>query len=133
MKYCKWWQLLHRHDNPSLELSRFGGDLDSSKTRGMGQRYKAIAVRRAGGLTLLWRKDVLVQLRSYSRNHINADVLSEDTMPNWRFTGFYKEADMVKRKEVWDRLVHLTKEMVVAWICAGDFNKILSVVEKTGR
>ncbi|KAL0403940.1 UNVERIFIED_CONTAM: hypothetical protein Sradi_2034800 [Sesamum radiatum] len=90
------------------------------------------AVRKAGGLALMWRKDVLVQLSSYSKNHIDVDVLSEDTTANWRFTGIYGEADVTKRKEVWNRLVHLSKRSDAAWICAGDFNEILCTTEKTG-
>ncbi|KAL0444077.1 UNVERIFIED_CONTAM: hypothetical protein Slati_2130400 [Sesamum latifolium] len=90
------------------------------------------ATWRAGGLALLWRKDVLVQLKSYSRNHIDVDVLSKDTVANWRFIGFYGKADTTRRKEVWNQLVHLSKQTDASWICAGDFNEILCTTEKTG-
>lgn len=43
----------------------------------------------AGGLALLWRKDVDVNLLSYSTNHIDADVALPGEESRWRFTGFY--------------------------------------------
>lgn len=43
----------------------------------------------AGGLALLWRKNVTVDLLSYSPNHIDVEVLLQGEVIKWRFTGFY--------------------------------------------
>lgn len=43
----------------------------------------------AGGLALLWRKDVDVGLISFSQNHIDTEVLLPGESVKWRFTGLY--------------------------------------------
>ncbi|KAL0287350.1 UNVERIFIED_CONTAM: hypothetical protein Scaly_2766600 [Sesamum calycinum] len=53
------------------------------------------AGRFLGGLALLWSKEVVVQLRSFSNNHMDADILDEMSMTNWRFTGFYEEPEEI--------------------------------------
>ncbi|KAL0405316.1 UNVERIFIED_CONTAM: hypothetical protein Slati_3845500 [Sesamum latifolium] len=58
---------------------------------------------KAGGLMLLWRKDINLVVKSYSYSHIDAVLSKEDGTEGWRFTGVY-----------------------------GDFNEILSQDEKTG-
>ncbi|MBA0633771.1 hypothetical protein Godav_005215, partial [Gossypium davidsonii] len=43
-----------------------------------------------GGLCLVWKRDVTVSLRSFSKNHLNALVKEDSDDKEWRFTGFYR-------------------------------------------
>ena len=48
---------------------------------------------RGGGLALLWRTEVDVQLQSLDKLHIDVAVLDPLTKEEkWRFTGFYGES-----------------------------------------
>ena len=43
---------------------------------------------RRGGITLLWRADVIVDTQTYSTNHIDVRVHTQAS-PLWRLTGIY--------------------------------------------
>ncbi|KAL0427711.1 UNVERIFIED_CONTAM: hypothetical protein Slati_2945900 [Sesamum latifolium] len=58
--------------------------------------------------------------------------VDEELAANWRFTGFYGEPDTSCRRDVWDRLIRLSRQSDALWLCAGDFNEILLQQEKTG-
>ncbi|KAA3479527.1 expansin-A1-like [Gossypium australe] len=42
-----------------------------------------------GGLSLVWKGNYSIQVRSYSNNHIDVEVSEKDDPIKWRFTGFY--------------------------------------------
>ncbi|KAL0322048.1 UNVERIFIED_CONTAM: hypothetical protein Scaly_2501200 [Sesamum calycinum] len=90
------------------------------------------SVGRSGGLALFWIKEAIVQLWSFSSNHIDVNILTEPHAANWRFTGFYKEPGTTRRKVVWERLVGLSIQSDAPWLCVRDFNEILFQQEKTG-
>ncbi|CAM8914255.1 unnamed protein product [Rhodiola kirilowii] len=84
-----------------------------------------IAVARSGlggGLALLWREEVQVVLKSYSRNHIDAWVGEYD---GFRMTLFYGNPEMGRREETWDLLRSLKQDENQPWLVLGDFNEIL--------
>ena len=87
----------------------------------------------SGGLLLLWRKDTIIQQKSVSNSHIDVLVCS-DTLGGkvWRFTGFYGQPHNSRRKESWYLLKFLRNESDLPWICAGDFNEVLSEEEHLG-
>ncbi|KAL0303027.1 UNVERIFIED_CONTAM: hypothetical protein Sradi_6170800 [Sesamum radiatum] len=90
------------------------------------------AIGSSGGLYLLWRKDLNITLQSFSFHHIDITV-TENGKNSWRFTGFYGHPDAGQRKESWDLLRKLSKKSIRPWLCAGDFNEILSQNEKFGQ
>ena len=47
---------------------------------------------RGGGIVIFWRKDVDFSLDTFSPNHIDG-FLNKGKEDEWRFTGFYGEAD----------------------------------------
>ncbi|KAL0404654.1 UNVERIFIED_CONTAM: hypothetical protein Sradi_2106200 [Sesamum radiatum] len=81
---------------------------------------------------LLWRKDVNVIVHSYSVSHIDAVIAKEDGIEGWRFTGVYGHLEAAKRIESWKLLRSLRRSSIRPWLCAGDFNEILSQDEKAG-
>lgn len=46
-------------------------------------------VGRSGGLALFWDEDIDVQIKNYSKRHINAKVIMKSRGVPWMFTGFY--------------------------------------------
>lgn len=87
--------------------------------------------RKSGGLTLLWRKEITVDIQSYSSRHIDA-IVSEEPGFKWWITGFYGNPKACQRKESWDLLKVLRRKLSLPWLCFGDFNKIVSTREKMG-
>ncbi|CAM8902883.1 unnamed protein product [Rhodiola kirilowii] len=75
----------------------------------------------SGGLALLWKEGIDVNLRSYSRFHIDVDVKIEKS---FRFTLFYGNPVSNRRKESWDLLRQLNQGWEGPWLIAGDFNEV---------
>lgn len=68
----------------------------------------------------------------YSQNHINAHIMTNIPNP-WRITGFYGRPEEHCRHELWSYLRHLHTKDLLPWVCLGDSNEILNLVEKQGR
>ncbi|MBA0701810.1 hypothetical protein Goari_024862, partial [Gossypium aridum] len=60
-----------------------------------------------GGLCLAWREYKKIQLKSFSRRHIDVIIDEEDEGHKWRFTGFYGSPYSQGRAEAWNLLRHL--------------------------
>ncbi|OMO88292.1 reverse transcriptase [Corchorus capsularis] len=86
---------------------------------------------RSGGLAFLWMADNNVSLLSYSFFHIDVCIGSSD-IDKWRFTGFYGRPETYKRHESWALLRSLCDRYSIPWLCAGDFNELISSAEKEG-
>lgn len=84
-----------------------------------------------GGLALLWQPEWQVQVVTSSTGHIDAFV-TPSTLPSFRSTGFYGNPYSGLRNHSWELLRKLAGSFSCPWICMGDFNKLLSVTEKTG-
>ena len=52
-----------------------------------------------GGLALLWRKEVRVDIQAFGPWHIDAEVGGVNRTGTWRFTGFYGQPDTSRREE----------------------------------
>ncbi|XP_030939895.1 uncharacterized protein LOC115964782 [Quercus lobata] len=59
---------------------------------------------RSGGMALLWVRDLDVEIRSFSRYHIDAIVINSKSGFKWRMTGFYGNPETSLRKESWSLL-----------------------------
>lgn len=84
---------------------------------------------RRGGLALFWSVDCLVELSSFSLNHINVRV---GEVNPWRFTGIYGHPEDDQKWRTWSLLRRLATENQMPWLCVGDFNEILSDSKKLG-
>ena len=85
---------------------------------------------KGGGLAIFWRKEVNLEIKSYSRHHIDAVVTEEGSGFKWRLTGFYGHPKTHRRKESLRYLDTLNRQFHLPWLCFGNFNEILSVEEK---
>lgn len=56
-----------------------------------------------GGLCLLWKGQNLVSIKSFSRNHIDAEV--DGNGRRWRFTGVYGYPEAGQKSLTWELTV----------------------------
>ncbi|XP_075665689.1 uncharacterized protein LOC142635419 [Castanea sativa] len=89
-------------------------------------------VNRGGGLALLWKSSLKVDIQTYSPRHVDAVITEAEGSPQWRFTGFYGEPVTGKRGESWRLLEHLSGCLNLPWVVMGDFNEIMFAGEKLG-
>ena len=86
------------------------------------------SVGKSGGLALLWKKDVIVKVQTFSERHIDAIISGGDK--HWRFTRFYGNPETSKREESQECLDLLVRGNSLPWICIGDFNELMHIGEK---
>ncbi|VFQ59853.1 unnamed protein product [Cuscuta campestris] len=86
---------------------------------------------RSGRLALFWNRESKVSLISYSRNHVDVNVLNKCNGP-WRFTGFYAHPRWSQRLDSWNLLKSLKSGSTLPWMVMGDFNDICAAMEKKG-
>ena len=90
-------------------------------------------IHRAGGLAMLWKEQkVDLHIQNYTQNHIDAHIRTNPSAP-WRITSFYGRSEEYRKHESWTLLRHLHTRHSLPWLCLGDFNEILSSVEKQGQ
>ena len=82
-----------------------------------------------GGLALLWKPEVNLDVINYTEHHILANVVEEDGF-EWYLTGFYGWAEASQKPKSWALLSHLSSLVDGPWCCIGDFNAILLSSEK---
>ena len=88
-------------------------------------------VNMGGGLTLLWREEIKLDIQTYSDCHIEAFI--NHGMDNaWRITGFYGDSDTASRENSWSLLRALSHRSNYPWVAMGDFNEIILGEEKRG-
>ncbi|MBA0743865.1 hypothetical protein Gogos_006519 [Gossypium gossypioides] len=101
-----------RGSNPiriELEL-RFKGDTNNDEVKG----------------------EYVVQLRNFSTNHIDVEIMEKEGMPSWIFIGFYSAPKEHKMSETWSILRRSEIDQRLPWIIIRDFNEIMFFIEKRG-
>ena len=68
-------------------------------------------VGRKGGLALLWAREVDLEIKSYSKNHIDAIINEEEHSFKWRLTGFYGHPETHRRYKSWHLLAFLNNQL----------------------
>ena len=81
-----------------------------------------------GGLALLWKQDIQLDLINYSEHHILVKVREDDGF-EWFLTGFYGWLESDQKSKSWVLLSHLAMFAKGPWCCIGDFNSILYAAE----
>ncbi|XP_075636847.1 uncharacterized protein LOC142609101 [Castanea sativa] len=82
-----------------------------------------------GGLALLWKKDINLEIINYTVNHVLALVTEEDGF-KWYLTGFYGWPEAQNKEKSWKLLQHLKTFVEGPWMVIGDFNAFLHASEK---
>ncbi|KAG8490654.1 hypothetical protein CXB51_013877 [Gossypium anomalum] len=97
--------------------------------------FKWIDVRASGtkgGLSLGWKGNSVVQLKSFSSWHIDVEIHGNDSSISWRLMGFYGNPKERSRGDSWKLLQQLGNDQSTPWVVMGDFNEIMSSFEKNG-
>ena len=68
-----------------------------------------------GGLALLWKGDVQLDVINYTANHILAKVVEEDGLV-WFLTGFYGWPEAGQKVKSWALLRHLRTLVDGPWV-----------------
>ena len=82
-----------------------------------------------GGLALLWKHEVMVDVINYTEHHILAKVVEKDGF-QWYLTGFYGWSEVSQKPKSWALLSYLASFIDGPWLCIGDFNAVLHSSEK---
>ena len=78
-----------------------------------------------GGLALIWKNEVHLDVVYYTANHILAKIVEEDGFM-WFLSGFYGWPEASEKHKSWALLRHLRQIVDGLWVSIGDFNAILS-------
>ena len=128
--YC----LISKED-PKL-LSLFETKLDRDGFRRLKRKlgfqlgFEVPRVGLGGGLALLWRDNVDIDVQTSSPHHIDALINQNGVV--WRFTGFYGHPETSRRGESWELMRRLHALLSLPWFLIGDFNEILHCDEYWG-
>lgn len=82
-------------------------------------------VAMGGGLILLWRAELDVQIVSYSQGHIDSWISNWLPTSGCFFTGFYGHWNVTQRRHSWDLLRRIGNYHHLPWCTIGDFNELL--------
>ena len=82
-----------------------------------------------GGLALMWKEEVNLDVVNFTDNHILAKVVESDGFV-WHLIGFYGWLEANEKRKSWALLSHLKTFVEGPWCCIGDFNAILHASEK---
>lgn len=87
---------------------------------------------KSGGLAMLWKEGITVEIQTYSSSHIDALVDGGAELGWWHYTGFYGNPNTAKRHKFWAKLKHLKGTSMLPWLAIGDFNEIIGLLEREG-
>lgn len=76
------------------------------------------------GFALMWNSKLMVDIKSWSKHHIDAVVCVEN-ISYWRNTWIYGHPKMSQKHYTWTLLKRLASLSSLPWLCFGDFNEIL--------
>ena len=85
-----------------------------------------------GGLALIWKNEVKMEVINFTNNHILARVEEEDGFV-WMLTCFYGWPKACQKPQSWALLNHLRSIVDGPWCCVDDFNAILHSSEKKSK
>ena len=77
-----------------------------------------------GGLALLWKDDIRMDLINFTDNHVLTKVKEDDGF-EWWLTCFYGWLEAQQKHKSWELLNHLKAFVEGPWLCIGDFNAFL--------
>ncbi|KAH9778879.1 reverse transcriptase domain-containing protein [Citrus sinensis] len=84
-----------------------------------------------GGLAMLWNPGTTVEIKSFSKHHVDAVVCNENGN-YWRCTGVYGHPESDQKRHTWELFRRLATLSSLQWLCFGDFNEVLNLNEKLG-
>ena len=82
-------------------------------------------------LGFFWKDTIHCSIISFSKDHIDLEV--RDIVKGvWCLTGFYNCPERNRKRESWDLILTLHWNSSLPWCILGDFNDIISAMDKKG-
>ncbi|KAH1121242.1 hypothetical protein J1N35_004402 [Gossypium stocksii] len=86
-----------------------------------------------GGLSLGWKGNSLITLRSYSPFHVDVDINDYENGASWRLTEFYGNPDERYRRRSWELLRQLGSVHPTPWLIFWDKFRSTNIRERLDR
>ncbi|XP_074288677.1 uncharacterized protein LOC141613833 [Silene latifolia] len=88
---------------------------------------------KGGRIWVMWKPSMFdIQFLSYNAQHIHMLIQSQSDAKRFYRTIIYAHNGLNKRIELWDFLKKFSKECNSPWLWLGDFNTVLSPIERLG-
>ena len=97
---------------------------------GFNENVVTEAKGRVGGLCLMWKNNVQIEVVEFNKYLIAVKIL--DPGGDWNLVGFYGPPYASKKRKAWENLCALLETFQEPWICFGDFNIVMDSEEKDG-
>lgn len=86
----------------------------------------------SGGLALLWKDSVFVEVLTHSKNFVDSVVTFTSKGIQCNITWLYGTPHNNEKVSFWYSMLHRFSSRNSPWLCLRDFNEILTVNEKWG-
>ena len=94
--------------------------------------FRVEAQGMSGGLWLMWNNsNINVKILNSSRHFIHGSV-DEGSSEAWLFTVVYANPNAILKKQCFEEVANLARNVRLPWMVIGDFNEILMATEKSG-
>eukprot|EP00258_Populus_trichocarpa_P027694 XP_024443713.1 uncharacterized protein LOC112324533 [Populus trichocarpa] len=94
--------------------------------------FRVEAQGMSGGLWLMWNNsNVNVKILNSSRHFIHGSV-DKGSSEAWLFTVVYANPNAILKKQCFEEVANLARNVRLPWMVIGDFNEILMATEKSG-
>lgn len=129
-------ELQRQHDPNVIFLSETHLD-DSSGERlrvklGFESKFVSPSDGRSGGLMILCKSNINMQLNYFHANFIDVVVKGDGPSHDWRLTGMYGEPVWRNKHRTWKWIHDRHAKGNLPWVVIGDLNEILYSSEKEG-
>lgn len=132
-------ELIHSHRPVVLFLSetkikKIDVAIEAGEKLGYTSMHCVLAVGRSGGLLLLWKDPIKIDIIIDTSNMINCMVLNDGTSTHlpWQCTFVYGPPVPVLKPFFWADLNRVRESFNGAWMIVGDFNCVLEQLDKKG-
>ncbi|XP_024041873.1 uncharacterized protein LOC127898857 [Citrus sinensis] len=101
------------------------------KKSGFDYSHRVEAVGFSGGIWLLWRSSIEVEVLINHRQFIHFKICRNNVFVSW-VTAVYASPNPMLRRQLWCHMENLAPLIQEPWLIGGDFNSILYASEKQG-
>ena len=102
---------------------------DFIKKSGFDYFHRVEAMGFSGGIWLLWRSSIEVEVLINHRQFIHFKICLNKTFVSW-VTAVYASPNPMIRRQLWSHMENLAPSIRGPWLIGGDFNSILYASEK---
>lgn len=131
---CSLWEMIKKEDLAIIFLqeTEVGSSFFNSCKYLLGcNNCLAVDCKgRSGGLFLLWKNTINLNVLHYSKSHTHGFI--DNGNYGWYFMGIYWNLDTAKKGDTWTLFSSTRNPVGSLWLVVGDFNEILCQSKKRG-